>query len=145
MTQQETDLSGRYGQLRRDGWEEFQSIAFADLVGPLWERTIDGVVQVGFLAEPKHGNRAGFVQGGMIATLADVALGVTARNADRSRAQATIELNVQYIEPGRIGEFIVGHGRILRETKHLVFLTGVIETDGRIVASMSGVWKINRR
>lgn len=132
-------------QLRREGWSEFRSAAFTDLVGPWWERTADGVLQIGFVAEPKHANRAGFVQGGMIATLADVTLGVTGRNADRARSQATVELNLQYIEGARIGELIVGHGRVLRETKHLVFLNGLIETSGRTIASMSGVWKLSSR
>ncbi|MER2533567.1 MAG: PaaI family thioesterase [Rhizobiaceae bacterium] len=142
MTHAQADPAGRFERLRREGWVDFKSAPFIDLVGPLWERSVDGVPHLGFVAEPRHANRAGVVQGGMIATLADVALGLAARDHDRGRRQATIELNVQYIDTGRIGDFIVASGRVLRETRHIAFLSGAIEANGRIVASMSGVWKI---
>lgn len=141
----ESDQTSRMEQLRREGWSEFASAAFLNLVGPLWERKGEDGLQLGFLAEPRHLNRAGIVQGGMIATLADMALGVVAREADRSRPQATIELNVQFIDAGRLGEFLIGHGRLLRQTKQICFLSGHIEASGRLIANMTGIWKIQNR
>lgn len=138
------DLASRYAQLRSDGWINFSQSGFAELIGPLWERTVDGTVYLGFVAEPKHRNRADVVQGGMIATLADLTLGVTARMHDRGRRQATIQLDIKYIDAAKMGEFVVGKGALHRETPTVAFLSGVIEANGRLVATMSGVWRVKR-
>jgi acyl-coenzyme A thioesterase PaaI-like protein len=82
------------------------------------------------------------VQGGMLATLADLGLGRAARLDIPGRRQATIQISVQYIDAARIGEFLVARCRKLKETRNLVFVAGEIEADGRLVASVSGIWKI---
>ena len=52
--------------------------AFGDLVGPIWRREENGQLRFGFVVAPKHLNRAGNLHGGMLMTVADQAMAMTA-------------------------------------------------------------------
>ncbi|PWU70946.1 PaaI family thioesterase [Ochrobactrum sp. POC9] len=127
-------------------WVEDKDDGFIDLVGPLYSQPFaNGVGRFRFHAEAKHKNRAGFVQGGMLMTLADRAMGRTARQNDPERAQATAQFDMQFFEPVRIGETVDILCTVVRETRHLVFMRGEVSVGDRHVASAQGVWKIIRR
>lgn len=65
----------------------------------------DGSATVEVDAGDRHLNRAGTVHGGVIASLADSAMGaaVSSDGDDEDRRPATIELKVSYLEPGQPG------------------------------------------
>jgi uncharacterized protein (TIGR00369 family) len=128
--------------LRAEGWRIMDDDGFLGFVGPVWERWTGNGPTVGFIAEPKHRNRAGVVQGGMLATLADRTLGLTARQNEPGRSQATVHLDINYLDSAQIGEFVTARATVLRQTTTLAFLSGTIEAEGRIIASMSGIWRI---
>ncbi len=48
---------------------------FVDLAGPFYFKEEGSVVAIGLLLEEKHCNSAGTAHGGLIATMADIALG----------------------------------------------------------------------
>jgi uncharacterized protein (TIGR00369 family) len=128
--------------LRRDGWIEMIEQGFGGHAGPFWHLIEEDRTLCGFFARDQHRNRSGNVHGGMLATLADRALGTNARLPEPNRRQATIGLDIQFIAPARMGEFVTGTGRVLRETASIAFLSGHLEAGGRLVANLSGVWRI---
>jgi acyl-coenzyme A thioesterase PaaI-like protein len=62
----------------RAGWKIVKPIGFGALVGPIWR---NGDARFGFVVEAKHLNFADIVHGGMLTTLADQAMGMTALRA----------------------------------------------------------------
>ena len=48
---------------------------FIELIGPIYERGRDGIVALGLHIVGKHANRRGICHRGVLATLADIALG----------------------------------------------------------------------
>ena len=129
----------------RDGWSIHVDEGFIDHVGPIWERREAGTTNYGFVAEPKHANLLGVVQGGMLMTFADRALGLEAWNAADGAPCVTVQFDMQFLSSARLGEFVALRPEVVRRTGSLVFLRGVLVTDGRAVAAASGVWKqINR-
>src|SRR5206468_1694669 len=60
------------------GWEAVDDPGFIGLVGPIVRRARGDDDEYGFVAEPKHANLSEVVQGGMLMTFADRALGRTA-------------------------------------------------------------------
>ncbi len=121
-------------------WSPFEDDGFITLVGPVfWHRKLGGRFR--FVAEAKHKNLGGFVQGGMIMTFADRAMGVTAR-ADTQIPVTTVQLNINFMRPARIGDAIEIQCRVLEATKTLIFVTGEISVEDRVIASASGIWKI---
>ncbi|MBM7322072.1 PaaI family thioesterase [Agrobacterium sp. S2] len=127
-------------------WVEEEDDGFIKLVGPIFHRTMSNESgRFRFHAEAKHKNRAGYVQGGMLMTLADRAMGKTARQGDPTRAQATVQFDMQFLEPVKIGETVEISCTVVRETRQLVFMRGELFVQDRQVASAYGVWKIIAR
>lgn len=124
-------------------WTLAESEPFVDLVGPFWMAPFrDGVGRFRFTAERKHQNRRKTVHGGMITTFADQVLGMTARQHDWDRTQATAQLDVHFVDAVWEGETVEATCRILRHTKTLVFMDGILTVGDRTVATARGVWKL---
>ncbi|MDV8071255.1 PaaI family thioesterase [Rhodococcus sp. IEGM 1366] len=62
-----------------DGWTEVIDDGFIALVGPFHTRTDGGQTEVAVVCQDKHCNRRGIVQGGLVMTFDDRALGIAAR------------------------------------------------------------------
>ena len=124
------------------GWERRGTGPFSALTGPFWARQ-DGADWIyGLPVEERHLNGAGIVHGGLLVTLADNALGLTAWESVGRVPCVTVQLNTQFISAVRVGEFIEARAEILRRARSTVFIRGVLRVDHRIVAAADGVWKI---
>jgi acyl-coenzyme A thioesterase PaaI-like protein len=123
------------------GWEPYTDEGFIGLVGPLWQRPAGRGTAFAFLAQPKHHNRRGVVQGGMLMTFADRAMGMTAWEANRRRPQATIQLDMQFLEAVAIGDFVEARCEVVRRTRSLIFMRAALVVDERVVATANGIWK----
>lgn len=125
------------------GWEAVANhTAFGDLVGPIWRREDGGHLRFGFTVAPKHLNRAGNLHGGMLMTVADQAMAMTARAATGGKPHATIELNMQFIDAVRLGEFVEVRPEVARATRSVVFMQAKMVVGARLVATTNGIWKI---
>jgi len=129
-------------KLEADGWTLLETSGFLSLVGPLWERVVNGDHEYAIFTEDKHHNRRNRVQGGVLMTLADRASGMIARVVSGRPTMATVQMDVQFIDAGQIGELLIAKPRVIRVTNTLVFTHAEIVADGRIVATASGVFKI---
>jgi acyl-coenzyme A thioesterase PaaI-like protein len=124
-----------------EGWSIHDHNGFIGLVGPIWEKHDAGDLLFGFRAAEKHENLRGVVQGGMMMTFADRALGATGRLHNGNRAQATIQLDTHFIAPVRIGEFVFVRPKLVHQTRSMMFLEGTFTVDDHIVMTAKGVWK----
>ena len=84
-----------------DGWEPVDDKGFLGLVGPTWRRLREDRLEFAFRAEPKHANLRNVVQGGMLMTFADRALGRNSWRAAGEKPVATVEFNMQFVTAGR--------------------------------------------
>ena len=124
------------------GWEMVQNTAFGTLVGPIWRQEEGERLRFGFVVAPKHLNRAGNLHGGMLMTLADQAMAMTARKASGGKPHATIELNIQFVGLVRLGEFVEAHPEVVRATRSVVFMQAKMFVGSRTVVTTNGIWKI---
>jgi acyl-coenzyme A thioesterase PaaI-like protein len=123
------------------GWEPYRDEGFIGLVGPFWMRRSGDSYLYAFMAERKHHNRRGVVQGGMLMTFADRSMGMTCWYANNRKPQATIQLDVHFIESVQIGEFVEARCRVVRRTRSLIFMSAELLVGNRVVATANGVWK----
>lgn len=123
------------------GWEPYGDDGFIGLVGPFWARRSGDSYLYAFKAEDKHHNRRGIVQGGMLMTFADRAMGMTCWYANERQLQATVHLDVHFVDAVQIGEFVEAKCRIVRRTRSLIFMAADLVVGTRIVATANGVWK----
>jgi uncharacterized protein (TIGR00369 family) len=123
----------------RAGWKIVKPIGFGELVGPIWR---NGDARFGFVVEAKHLNFNNVVHGGMLTTLADQAMGMTAFRATGNKPHATIELNIQFVGAVRLHEFVEAHCEIVRLTRAVIFMQCKLAVGTRVVANATGIWKI---
>ena len=73
-----------------------------------------GQVSVALEAGPQHLNLQGLVHGGLLATLADTAMGLAVRTLlESGRPHVTAQLGIQYLRPAAEGR-IIARARVLR-------------------------------
>ena len=89
-----------------------------------------------------HLNAAGITHVGYLAALIDAGAGTAAHRSAQNAPCVTISLDLKYIGASKIGDEIIGHVKILKKTKTLVFLFCELKCNGKIITSASGVWKI---
>ena len=89
-----------------------------------------------------HLNAAGITHGGYLSALVDAGAGTAAHRAANNTACVTISLDLKFIGASKIGDEIIGHVKILRKTKTLVFLFCELKCNDQIITSASGIWKI---
>jgi acyl-coenzyme A thioesterase PaaI-like protein len=131
-------------KLKSDGWKIVETTGFLHLIGPLWQRVVDGDHEYALITEDKHHNRRGLVQGGVLMTFADRTCGMTARFVSGKPTLATVQLDVHFVEAGKIGETLVSKPRVVRTTRSLIFITTEVTVDRRVIATANGVFKILR-
>ena len=89
-----------------------------------------------------HLNVAGITHGGYLSALVDAGAGTAAyRSADNAPC-VTISLDLKFIGASKVGDEIIGHVKILKKTKTLVFLYCELKCNNKIITSATGVWKI---
>src|SRR6516162_398938 len=129
-------------KLKAAGWTIVETSGFLSLVGPLWQRVVNGEHEYAILAQDKHHNRRGLVQGGLLMTFADRASGMTARYVSGKPTLATIQMDTHFIDSAKIGEILMSKPRVIRATRSLIFTTAEVTAGSRCVATASGVFKI---
>ncbi len=128
-----------------DGFTEMEDEGFIALVGPMYAGAMTAeTARFRFVAQDKHRNLRGVVQGGMIMTFADRAMGLTARQGDPRIRTATVQLDVHFIDAVHVDDVTEIECRILRRTRSLIFMDGTMRVGGRLVATARGTWKLLR-
>ena len=92
-----------------------------------------------------HLNAAGITHGGYLSALGDAGAGTAAHRAAESAPCVTISLDLKFIGSSKAGDEIIGHVKILKKTKTLVFLFCELKCNNKIITSASGIWKILKR
>ena len=121
---------------------------FIVLAGPLFWRQDDGQPALGFHVEPRHANGMGVCHGGMMATFCDMLLPLTTRSLVPEIGDVflpTISLQIDYLAPAPVGTWVQGSAQVLHCTGSLAFVQGLVTANDRLVARVSGVFKISRR
>ena len=89
-----------------------------------------------------HLNAAGITHGGYLSALVDAGSGTAAHRTAGNIPCVTISLDLKFIGASKLDDEIIGHTKILKKTKTLVFLFCELKCKNKIITSASGVWKI---
>lgn len=119
-------------------------VPFAELLGFEVTHRADGSARVELALRPEHLNSWDVAHGGVVMTLADVALAIAARTKDaKANGAITVGMNLTFIGAGK-GR-LVAEGRCLRYGSTLAFCEGEIrDGGGALVAKAVGTYKMRR-
>ena len=119
---------------------------FNELVGPLHEKRGEGSISIGLRVEKKHSNSRGICHGGVLATLADLALGygMMARTVSRG-GFVTAQLSIDYAGAAEIGDWIHSEVEVQRVGSRLAFANGYLCVGANRILRMSGIFALPGR
>jgi uncharacterized protein (TIGR00369 family) len=118
---------------------------FIGVNGPLYVKRLERGIALGFRVEPRHCNPMGICHGGMMATFCDMLLPISAHSLSEDigrRFLPTINLQVDFLAASPLGAWVQGEAQLLRATRSMVFMQGLVTADGANVARVSGIFKI---
>ncbi len=125
-----------------EGFEPlFRTSPVLDLVGPIYAKGKGAELVLGLRAEEKHCNARGTVHGGILATLADVALGYTiAFASDPPAALTTANLNLDYAGVAKRGDWLHTQVDIQKQGSRLSFANCYIWVGSQRIVRASAVF-----
>jgi uncharacterized protein (TIGR00369 family) len=127
------------------GWFNWQMIDASRYNGTVLGKLIvrsegDGKARLRMFPEHRHSNLGNAVHGGTTLGFIDVALFGAARMfglIDTGLA-VTLDLSVQFIGAGRLNEPLDAEVELLKETRRLLFLRGLVVQGGDRIAGFAG-------
>lgn len=122
------------------------SPGFLDHGGPYYLRSHPaGPRVVGLRILPHHINYQDAAHGGVVTTLADVALSHAVYDAERPHpAVATISLTCNFLNPIKLGDWLECEVAIDRMGARTAHCSGKVLRDGETVATMCGAFAVRR-
>lgn len=126
----------------------FRRSGLTDPWEPLYSRQLDDRVQMGLFLADQHCNSRGLVHGGLIAALADNAMGlscaVALRAADRdvSKGLVTVSLGTDYLGSAKRGEWLLIDPEPVKVGGSICFARAIIRSQDAPVAMANATFKI---
>lgn len=103
-----------------------------------------GPVRLGLVVGPQHANARGFLHGGVVAALADNAMGLSLAMAMDPKPEGgllTVSLTLDYLGAGRVGEWLEVRPRVLRAKGGLGFVDALVTADEATIARASATFR----
>ena len=129
MSKKFEQISLKQGFMKHNGGVMFRSISETEYE---FKSTIN----------ENHLNAAGITHGGYLSALIDAGAGTAAHRSADNAPCVTISLDLKFIGASKKDDEIIGHVKILKKTKTLVFLFCELKCNNKTITSASGVWKI---
>lgn len=121
------------------------SPGFLEHSGPYWLAAAVGYTIVGLRIGEQHANYLDVAHGGVLSTLADVAMSFKVHASERPRLNVvTNSLTCNFLDGARLGDWVEAHARIDRIGKRLAYTSGHIRCGDKHLMTMSGVFTILR-
>ena len=127
-----------------EGFRRIERLSpFNALVGPLYEKRDGDAVSIGLAIEQKHTNSRGICHGGVLATLADLALGYAMQSrleGEKAGGFVTVQLSIDYAGSAKIGDWIESDVRIQRIGARLAFADCYLVAGGVRIVRASAIF-----
>ena len=125
------------------GWSTWGGGAdpYETLLGPFCFRVDAGRVRCAFQPRRDHLNGGGAMHGGALMSFADFSLFAIAHNALRGAKAVTLTCNSEFLSAGDSVTVVEATGEVLRETRSLIFVRGLVTQASRPLLAFSGTLK----
>jgi acyl-coenzyme A thioesterase 13 len=112
-----------------------------EMIGPVYTRGTGLELEIALRAQPKHCNLRGTVHGGIMAVLADIALGYTlAFSSDPPIAMLTANLSLDYAGAAKVDDWLMTRTDVQRKGGRLGFANCYIWVGDRRIVRASAVF-----
>lgn len=121
----------------------FRSSPFLDLLGPIYNKKTKSGLVIGLRAEKKHCNARDLVHGGVLSSLADIALGYNAAFQGKDPVpMVTASLNIDYAGAAKLGDWIEISVDVQKVGRNMAFANCYFFVDAKRIARASAVFNV---
>ena len=110
---------------------------------PLYSKRTDKAVIIGLRLATPHTNSRGLIHGGLIAALADAAMGYSCAQAmDWSSSLVTISLGIDFIGSAEIGQWLRVEGEAIKTGSTICFAQSLIKAGDAVIARANATFRV---
>jgi uncharacterized protein (TIGR00369 family) len=110
---------------------------------PLYAKKTDKAVIIGLRLARPHTNGRGLIHGGLIAALADNAMGYSCAQATNwTTSFVTISLSVDFVGSAEIGQWLAVESDVIRTGSTICFAQCLAKADDAAIARASGTFRV---
>jgi uncharacterized protein (TIGR00369 family) len=130
-----------------EGFEpHFRKSPFTDPWEPLYSKKTDKAVIMGLRLARPHTNARGLIHGGLIASLADNAMGYSCAQATGwATSLVTITLAVDFTGSAEIGQWLAVESEVIRTGSTICFAQSLIKADDAVIARANGTFRVVKK
>jgi uncharacterized protein (TIGR00369 family) len=130
-----------------EGFEpHFRKSPFTDPWEPLYSRRTERAVIMGLRLAKAHTNARGLIHGGLMAALADNAMGYSCAQATGWRSSfVTISLAVDFTGSADIGQWLAVESEVIRTGSTICFAQCLVKADDAVVARANGTFRVVKK
>ena len=127
-----------------EGFEpHFRKSPFTEPWEPLYSKRTDRSVIIGLRLAKPHTNGRGLIHGGLIASLADNAMGYSCAQATNwTTSFVTISLAVDYVGSAQIGQWLAVESDVIRTGSTICFAQSLIKANDTVIARANGTFRV---
>jgi uncharacterized protein (TIGR00369 family) len=121
----------------------FRKSPFTDPWEPLYSKRMDKAVIMGLRLARPHTNARGLIHGGLIASLADNAMGYScAHQMNNASSLVTVGLAVDFIGSAKVGQWLAVESDVIRTGSTICFAQSLIKADDVVIARANGTFRV---
>jgi len=121
----------------------FRKSPFTEPWEPLYSKRTDRSVIIGLRLAKPHTNGRGLIHGGLIASLADNAMGYSCAQAtDWTTSFVTISLAVDYVGSAQIGQWLAVESDVIKTGSTICFAQSLIKADDVVIARANATFRV---
>jgi uncharacterized protein (TIGR00369 family) len=121
----------------------FRRSPLTDPWEPLYSKRTDKAVIIGLRLAKPHTNGRGLIHGGLIAALADNAMGYSCAQATGwTTTFVTISLVVDFVGTAEIGQWCTVESEVIKTGRTICFAQSLIKADDAVIARANGTFRV---
>jgi uncharacterized protein (TIGR00369 family) len=127
-----------------EGFEpHFRKSPFTDPWEPLYSKRTDKAVIMGLRLAKPHTNGRGLIHGGLIASLADNAMGYScAQQMGNASSLVTISLAVDFVGAAKVGQWLAVESDVIKTGSTICFAQSFIKADDAVIARANATFRV---
>jgi uncharacterized protein (TIGR00369 family) len=132
-----------------EGFEpHFRKSPLTDPWEPLFSKRTPDRVVIGLWTREVHTNSRGLIHGGLIAALADNAMGMScgqvllAEGRDLERKPVTVSMAIDYVGSAKVGQWMTFDTQYVKTGRTLCFAQAFVTADGEVIARADARFRV---
>jgi acyl-coenzyme A thioesterase 13 len=116
---------------------------FNELVGPFYSKRQGKDVSLGLRIEERHTNSRGICHGGLLATMADLALGYACLAIGGQTSFVTVNLSLDFAGSAKAGDWVESQAEVQKAGSRIAFANCFLVANGVRIVRASAIFALS--